>query len=146
MHVVERHLRRITYLITFLRCSWDGPGMDSQIQLPQSPPSAARIAHPLPLPVGLGFYRSVDMEFNDGRARNPGWLGLGIANSITRAMGFSSLSSFLSESLGNTNLFDALRLFVAGTIIETGRRFCRWAFERFKIRQFPVLFIYGVLF
>ena len=123
--------------------------MDSQIQpstaITAVSASAPRIVHPLPIPVGPGFYRSVDMEYSDGRARNPGWLGLGIANSITRAMGFSSLSSFLSESLGNTNLFDALRLFVAGTIIETGRRFCRWAFERFKIRQFPNLFIYGML-
>ena len=102
-------------------------------------------AHPLPIPVGPRFYQS-NMEYMyDERFGNPGWVGLGIANSITRAMGFSFLSSFFSESFGNTNPFDALRLFVAGTIIETGRRFCYWAFERFKIRQFPVLFIYGVL-
>ena len=101
-------------------------------------------ALPFPIPVGPVFYQSVDMEPIDERVRSPGWLGLGIARSIARAMGFSFLSSFFTESLGDTNLFDALRLFVAGTIIETGRRFCRWAFERFKIRQFPVQFIYGI--
>lgn len=95
--------------------------------------------------VGPSSYWSGDMEYNDERARNPGWLGLGIARSIARAMGLYSLSAFFSESLGETSLFDALRLFVAGTLIESGRRFCHWAFERFKIRQFLVLFIYGIV-
>ncbi|KAF8636097.1 hypothetical protein AX17_003802 [Amanita inopinata Kibby_2008] len=66
---------------------------------------------------------------------NPGGVGLDMIHSVTRAMGFSFFASLFSGGpLANTNFYEGLKLFVVGTIIETGRRFCCWAFERFKIR------------
>ncbi|KIL64338.1 hypothetical protein M378DRAFT_78421 [Amanita muscaria Koide BX008] len=50
-------------------------------------------------------------------------------------MGFSFLTSLFSGTdLALTTFPEGARLFVLGTIIETGRRFCYWAFERFRIR------------
>ena len=68
----------------------------------------------------------------------PALVGLDLANSLTRAMGFSFLTSLFSGStLANTTFPEGVRLFLLGSIIETGRRFCNWAFERFKIRKWP---------
>jgi chaperone BCS1 len=78
------------------------------------------------------------MQTADGlnsQVYKPGLLGLDLANSLTRAMGFSFLTSLFSGTpLANTTFPDGVRLFMLGSIIETGRRFCNWAFERFKIR------------
>lgn len=79
------------------------------------------------------------MTTSDGSASghifNVGRVGLDVVNSITHAMGFSFLTSLFSGTdLAITTFPEGARLFVLGTIIETGRRFCYWAFERFRIR------------
>ncbi|PFH50185.1 hypothetical protein AMATHDRAFT_61510 [Amanita thiersii Skay4041] len=50
-------------------------------------------------------------------------------------MGLSYIASMFSHgSSVNANMYEALKLFALGTLMELGRRFCKWAFERFKIR------------
>jgi chaperone BCS1 len=53
-------------------------------------------------------------------------------NFLTQIMGFSVIASLFS----NTYAFGSVKLLVLGSIIETGRRLCRWLFERLRFREF----------
>ncbi|TFK37900.1 P-loop containing nucleoside triphosphate hydrolase protein [Crucibulum laeve] len=50
----------------------------------------------------------------------------GVSEWLTRVLGLSFLASLFS----NSYVSDSVKLFILGTIIETGRRFCYWLFER----------------
>ncbi|KIK01770.1 hypothetical protein K443DRAFT_132188 [Laccaria amethystina LaAM-08-1] len=51
-------------------------------------------------------------------------------NFLTQIMGFSVIASLFS----NTYAFGSVKLLVLGSIIETGRRLCRWLFERLRFQ------------
>ena len=59
------------------------------------------------------------------------------SNFLTRVMGFSFFASMFQS---NSYMVDSIRLFLLGTIIETGRRFCQWLIERFRFRQYKLLY------
>ncbi|PFH50191.1 hypothetical protein AMATHDRAFT_61519 [Amanita thiersii Skay4041] len=61
-------------------------------------------------------------------------LGLDLANSATRALGFSFLASFLTGRSLDSNVVEGMKLFVVGSVVEAGRRFCQWLYERFSLR------------
>ncbi|KAF8809901.1 P-loop containing nucleoside triphosphate hydrolase protein [Phlegmacium glaucopus] len=52
------------------------------------------------------------------------------SNFMTRIMGFSFIASLLQS---NSSMGSA-KLFLLGTIIESGRRFCQWLVERFRFQ------------
>ncbi|KAF9007071.1 P-loop containing nucleoside triphosphate hydrolase protein [Cyathus striatus] len=57
-----------------------------------------------------------------------GWTGL--SSTIARFMSISFFASLLS----NPYIFDTMKLFVMGTILESGRRFCQWLMERVRFQ------------
>lgn len=65
-------------------------------------------------------------------------------STLTRIMGLSMFASLFEGFVGgggggvNGAVINSVRLFILGTIIETGRRFFQWAVERFKLfRTYP---------
>ena len=73
----------------------------------------------------------MDYETEHARSEDASWLSG--SNFMTRVMGFSFVASMLQS---NSYMVDSVRLFLLGTIIETGRRFCQWLIERFWFRQY----------
>lgn len=74
-------------------------------------------------------------------------------STLTRIMGMSIFASLIEGFVGggaaggggmNNAVMGSIRLFILGTIIETGRRFFHWAVERFKL--FRKLLFVRVLF
>ncbi|KAF8636082.1 hypothetical protein AX17_003788 [Amanita inopinata Kibby_2008] len=61
-------------------------------------------------------------------------LGPSLVNNATRALGWSFLATLLSGKSKKSGVREAVKLFMLGSLVESGRRFCYWAFERFKIR------------
>jgi chaperone BCS1 len=65
------------------------------------------------------------------------------ANAFKRIVGFSVFASLFEGLIGGGNVnggggvnnavMSSLRLFILGTIIETGRRLFQWVIERFKL-------------
>jgi len=49
---------------------------------------------------------------------------------LTRIMGFSMFASFLQTDSYASSSF---KLLVLGTLVEVGRRFCQWVYDRFNI-------------
>ena len=74
--------------------------------------------------------------FNDATSTNHASSSNDFLGTIMRVMGLSALASLFTGS--NSNMFDALRLLILGSIFETGRRICYWALDRFKIREYLV--------
>ncbi|KAL0945780.1 hypothetical protein HGRIS_012068 [Hohenbuehelia grisea] len=58
---------------------------------------------------------------------SPSWLPAG----LSQLFGVTSLLAMMSS--GNY-FWDSAKLFILGSIIETGRRFCKWFIERFRFR------------
>ena len=75
----------------------------------------------------MDYYYEPQQAHSDGRS----WLSG--SNFLTRIMGFSFFASILQS---NSYMVDSVRLFLLGTIIESGRRFCQWLIERFWFRQY----------
>ncbi|KAF8200279.1 P-loop containing nucleoside triphosphate hydrolase protein [Pholiota molesta] len=57
------------------------------------------------------------------------------ANAFKRIVGFSVFASLFEGLIG---VMSSLRLFILGTIIETGRRLFQWVIERFKLFQYSI--------
>lgn len=94
------------------------------------------------------------MSYESADTPDVSWFGP--ANALTRIFGFSFIASFfqgingkmgsMGEGAGGSSSYiaNSMRLFLLGTIIESGRRFFGWAMERFKpFREF--LFISHLL-
>ena len=75
----------------------------------------------------MDYYYEPQQTHSDGAS----WLSG--SNFLTRVMGFSFFASMLQS---NSYMVDSVRLFLLGTIIETGRRFCQWLIERFWFRKY----------
>ncbi len=63
-------------------------------------------------------------------------------STLTRIMGLSMFASLLEGLMGggmgggggvNGAVMNSIRLLILGAIVESGRRFFRWAVERFKL-------------
>uniref|UniRef100_A0A8H8CDY5 BCS1 N-terminal domain-containing protein n=1 Tax=Psilocybe cubensis TaxID=181762 RepID=A0A8H8CDY5_PSICU len=88
------------------------------------------------------------MSFDVADTSGQSWFGPG--QGLTRIFGFSFIASLLQgmgtklESIGNaaggSNSYfgNSMKLFLLGTIIESGRRFFSWAMERFKPFQYSI--------
>ena len=76
----------------------------------------------------------MDYEHHQSHSNGASWLSG--SNFLTRVMGFSFFASMLQS---NSYMVDSIRLFLLGTIIETGRRFCQWLIERFWFRQYKLM-------
>lgn len=87
-----------------------------------------------PRPVHIIFmtYGYVPWEVPQGHP-DDGTSWLSGSNFMTRIMGFSFVASLLQS---NSYMVGSAKLFLLGTIIESGRRFCQWLIERFRIRQY----------
>lgn len=82
---------------------------------------------------------SIIMDYTPHQAHSDGASWLSGSNFLTRIMGFSFFAAMLQS---NSYMVDSVKLFLLGTIIESGRRFCQWLMERFKFRQYkPIDFL-----
>ena len=57
----------------------------------------------------------------------------GYIGTFANLLGFSAFASLLSGP--DSSRFNAVWLLVLGSIFETGRQVCRWAMDRFKVRE-----------
>ena len=64
----------------------------------------------------------------------------GVLDKLANILGLSAFASLLSGP--NASIFNAAWLFLLGSIFETGRQVCRWAMDRFKVREW----IFSILF
>ena len=80
----------------------------------------------------------MDYYYDPQQANSEGASWLSGSNFLTRVMGFSFFASMLQS---NSYMVDSVRLFLLGTIIESGRRFCQWLIERFWFRQYTASFL-----
>ncbi|PPQ68243.1 hypothetical protein CVT25_005312 [Psilocybe cyanescens] len=88
------------------------------------------------------------MSYESADTPDVSWFGP--ANALTRIFGFSFIASFfqgingkmgsMGEGAGGSSSYiaNSMRLFLLGTIIESGRRFFGWAMERFKPFQYSI--------
>ncbi|KDR78147.1 hypothetical protein GALMADRAFT_245174 [Galerina marginata CBS 339.88] len=54
---------------------------------------------------------------------------------LTRIVGFSFFASLLQS---NSLALNSFKLFILGTLAETGRRLCQWVYERFSLFQYSI--------
>lgn len=69
--------------------------------------------------------------FNQGSSRS---LYEGYLETFANVLGISAFASLLSGP--DSSWFNAAWLLVLGSIFETGRQVCRWAMDRFKVREY----------
>jgi chaperone BCS1 len=64
------------------------------------------------------------------------WFNLTGANPLSRILGFTILASFFNPTSPDTTssyITSGAGLVILGTLLEVGRRFCQWLYERFNI-------------
>ncbi|KAF9473951.1 P-loop containing nucleoside triphosphate hydrolase protein [Pholiota conissans] len=90
----------------------------------------------------MAYYGQPDLGWSNANAATDG-------NALTRIMGFSVFASLLQSFVGGGNgaagggalngaVMNSFRLFILGTLVESGRRFFNWAIERFKLFQYSI--------
>ena len=70
-------------------------------------------------------------QIHSNRGSSSSWLPG--SNLLTRIMEFSLFASMFQS---HSPMVDTVKLFLLGTIIQSGRRFFQWLIERFKFRQY----------
>ncbi|KAF8636095.1 hypothetical protein AX17_003800 [Amanita inopinata Kibby_2008] len=78
------------------------------------------------------YSQPVDYFSTGNSAGGGGASGSHLFDSLTRFVGLSFFASFFAGS--GSNAYDAIRMFLLGSIIETGRRLFYWVIDRFKMR------------
>ncbi|KAF9556921.1 P-loop containing nucleoside triphosphate hydrolase protein [Agrocybe pediades] len=73
----------------------------------------------------------------DGHGGNGGLWG-SASNMFTRIMGFSMVASLFQPVNGGVASSTGFRLFMFGTMVEVGRRFCQWVYDRFNVFQYSI--------
>ncbi|KIM35523.1 hypothetical protein M413DRAFT_449721 [Hebeloma cylindrosporum] len=68
------------------------------------------------------------------------WFNLAVANPLSRILDFTIISPFFNPTnAGNTSyIASGGWMLILGTLLEVGRRFCKWLYERFDIFQYSL--------
>ncbi|KIM42018.1 hypothetical protein M413DRAFT_445204 [Hebeloma cylindrosporum] len=79
------------------------------------------------------------MNQDESAAGVDSWFNLAGTNPFSRILGFTVLASFLNPTNRDTSyIASGGWMLILGTLLEVGRRFCQWLYERFDIFQYSL--------